>query len=54
VHSIKIKEVSIRGTEENLVEVGIEGLLVEEDADRLFVITVINLDTWPMISRIHV
>jgi hypothetical protein len=54
VHSITIREVSIRGTEETLVEAEVEGLLVEEDEDRLSVITVINLDTWPMISRIHV
>jgi hypothetical protein len=54
VHNTTIKEVSIRGIEENLVEAEVEGILEEEEEDRLYVTTVINLDTWPMTSRIHV
>jgi hypothetical protein len=47
VHNIIIKEVSIKGTEETLAEAEVEEILVEEEEDRLYVITVINLDTWP-------
>jgi hypothetical protein len=54
VRSIKIREVSIKGTKKNLVEVEVEGLLVEADEDRLSIITIINLDTWLVISRICV
>jgi hypothetical protein len=51
VCSITLREVSIRGTKKILAEAEVEGILVEEDEDRLSVITVINQDTWPEISR---
>jgi hypothetical protein len=54
LHSITIREVSIRGTQETLVEARVEGLLVDEDEDRLSVITAIKLDTWPTITKIYV
>jgi hypothetical protein len=54
VHNTTIKEVSIKGTKETLAEAEVEGILVEEEEDRLYVITVINLDTWPTTARIHV
>jgi hypothetical protein len=54
VHNIIIKEVSIKGTKENLVEAEVEEILVEEEEGRLDVINVINLDTWPTTTRIRV
>jgi hypothetical protein len=54
VHSITIIEGSIKGTLGTLVESGEEELLVEEDANQFFVITVINQDIWPVIARIRV
>jgi len=54
VRSITLGEISIRGTNKILVEAKVEGILVEEDEDRLSVIIVINQDTWPEIVRTHV
>jgi hypothetical protein len=54
VHNTTIKEVSIKGTKETLAEVEVEGILEEEEEDRLYVTIVINLDTCPVTSRIHV
>jgi hypothetical protein len=54
VCNITIKEVSIKGTKETLVEAKVEGILVEEEEDRLYVIIVMNLDTWHGIVRICV
>jgi hypothetical protein len=54
VRSITFKGVLIKGTKETLVETKVEGLLVEGYEDRLSIITVINLDTWTNIERIHV
>jgi tRNA A22 N-methylase len=48
VHNIIIKEDLIQGTEETLAEVEVEEILVEEEEDRLYVIIVINQDTWPV------
>jgi hypothetical protein len=53
VRNIEIKEVSLKGTEENLVEVELVGILEEEEEDQLYVTTVINLDTWRATTRIH-
>jgi len=49
-----MKEVSIQGTYDTLVEDEVKGILEEEEEDRLYVTNVINLDTWPMITIIHV
>jgi len=54
VHSITIREDSIRGIEETLVEAEVEGILVDENEDRLSVTTIIHLDTWFAIAKIRV
>ena len=51
---IMVIEVLIRGTEKFLAKDEVEGILVEEDEDQLFVIIVINLDTFPNIFKILV
>ena len=51
VHNITIRKVSIRRTKKILEEAEVEVILVEEDEDRLSVITIINQDTWPEIAR---
>ena len=51
VCSITLRKVSIRRTKRILVEAKVEGILVEEDEDRLSVIIVINQDTWIEIAR---
>jgi hypothetical protein len=52
--SITINKVLIRGTYQILAKAKVEEILVEEDEARLYVIVVINLDTWPKIARTFV